>query len=188
MDRHSIIKLPNDVLRQKSRKVKVVNDKVKQLIKDMKAATLDWEDHREHEFGVALAAVQVNNLSRVVVIRNDFKDKEDKTFTVLINPQIIRTEGEEIEDYEGCLSVPDVYGKLKRWSKVKIKALDENGREFRIKAEGFLARIIQHEIDHTNGIVLIDHIKGQDKFYHLGTEGKLEKVALDEVEAADILW
>ena len=181
MDRNSIITLPNDDLRTKSKKIIVINDEVKQLIADMKASTLDWEDHRDHEVGVALAAVQIDKLYRVIIVRNDFDDKKNRGFTVFINPVIAKYYGAIEEDFEGCLSIKDIYGKIPRYSKVKVDALDEKGNKFRINAEGFLARIFQHEIDHTNGIVIIDHIKNDPKaFYRLGDDGKLVPLDYDE--------
>ena len=99
----------------------------------------------------------------------------------LINPEIVKVEGEIVTDYEGCLSVKDVYGKVPRHSKIRVRALDTEGREVRFKAEGFLARVIQHEIDHTNGTVFIDHLKGQpDAFYRLNPKGELEPLAYEE--------
>ena len=94
------------------------------------------------------------------------------------------------EDYEGCLSVPDVYGKVPRNTKVRVKALDEEGREFRVTAEGFLARIFQHEIDHTNGVVFIDHIKDNLRaFFRLRQDGHLEELDYEkDVLANSILW
>ncbi len=175
--KEDIITLPHRSLRQRSTKIGFIGDDVKKLIDDMKSATLDWEDSREHELGVALAAVQINELKRVVVIREDFEDKKNRNFMVFINPEITKKEGDIVEDYEGCLSIKDIYGKVPRYNKVKVKAVDENGNEFRVTAEGFLARIFQHEIDHTNGIVFIDHIKDDPKaFYRLASDGQLEKL------------
>lgn len=190
MDRNSIITLPNPQLRKRSKKVAVITPEILELIADMKASTLNWEDHREHEVGVALAAVQVKKLWRVVVIRDDFDDKTNRDFAVFINPTIAKYYGKVEEDYEGCLSIKDVYGKVPRYTKVKVDAMNEEGKLFRISAEGFLARIFQHEIDHTNGIVYIDHIKDSPKaFYHLGKDGKL--IALDydtHIKANPDLW
>jgi peptide deformylase len=184
----NIIVLPNDHLRQKSQKVNVLNDEVKQLVGLMKAATIDWEDSREHEVGVALAAIQLDQAYKVIVVRNNFDNKEDKTFSVFINPQIVKLEGEVEEDYEGCLSVPDIYGKVPRHTKVRLRAMDEAGREVRIKAEGFLARVFQHEVDHTNGIVFVDHIEDKtDAFYELTSEGKLESIPYEQVKQTGIL-
>jgi peptide deformylase len=188
MTRNDIITLPNPHLRDRSTRVLAINEKIKTLIADMESATLDWEEHRPHELGVALAAVQVDKLERVVVIRNDFNDKQNRTFTVLINPKVVKYEGEIVYDHEGCLSVPDVYGLVPRHNKVKVHALDENGNEVTVKAEGFLARVLQHEIDHTNGKVFIDHIKHQDAFFVLTKDGKLKKVAHEAVLKNRLLW
>ena len=190
MDRTSIISLPNTHLRQRSQKVGIITDDIREIIDGMKNATLDWEDNRDHEVGVALAAIQVDIPLRIVVIRNDFDNKKDRTFTVFINPRITKYEGEIEEDYEGCLSVPDVYGHVPRWSRVRIKALDEQGREFRVTADGFLARVFQHEIDHTNGMVFIDHIKDNPKaFFHLKADGKLEELDYEkDIKPNSILW
>ena len=166
-----IISLPNPSLRQRSTKVGFVAEDTKKLIENMKLATLDWEDSRKHELGVALAAVQIDVLKRVVIIREDFEDKKNRNFVVFINPEITKLEGDIVEDYEGCLSIKDIYGKVPRYNKVRVKAIDENGHEFRVKAEGFLARIFQHEVDHTNGTVFIDHIKDNpDAFFKLAVE------------------
>lgn len=190
MTKNDIISLPNPHLRQRSQKVGIVDEHIKNLIEGMKLATIDWEESREHEVGVALAAVQVDHLYRIVVIRNDFDNKDDHTFTVFINPVITKYEGTIEEDYEGCLSVPDVYGKVPRHTKVRIKAQDEDGKEFRVTAEGFLARIFQHEIDHTNGMVFIDHIKDDPKaFFKLKDDGHLQELDYEkDIKASSILW
>lgn len=183
----SIIALPNQSLRQKSQRIAVITPEVRQIIDAMKSATIDWEDSRPHEVGVALAAIQIDKPYRVVIIRHDFEEKKDKRFEVFINPEIIKLEGEVEEDYEGCLSVTDIYGKVPRHNKVRIRAMDENGQPVRVKAEGFLARIFQHEVDHTNGVMFIDHIHGnKDAFYKLTDEGKLEQLAYEEVEKAKV--
>jgi peptide deformylase len=174
MTKDNIITLPNPHLRQRSQKVNFVTPEVSELIADMQQATIDWENSREHEVGVALAAIQVDQPHRIVVIRNNFDDKNDHTFTVFINPVITKYEGEIIKDYEGCLSVKNIYGLVPRHNKVRVKAMGVNGREFRVTAEGFLARIFQHEIDHTNGIVFIDHIKDDETaFFQLADKGEL---------------
>ncbi|MFO0882531.1 MAG: peptide deformylase [Candidatus Saccharimonadales bacterium] len=188
--KNDIITLPNPHLRDRSRKVGLISPEIKQLIADMETATLDWEDSREHEVGVALAAVQIDKLFRVVVIRNDFDNKNDRSFTTFINPVITKYEGKIVEDYEGCLSIKDIYGKVPRYDKVRVKALDIDGKEFRVTAEGFLARIFQHEIDHTNGIVFIDHIKDDpEAFFTLGSDGHLNALDYEQsIAKSDILW
>ncbi len=180
-----LITLPHENLRQRSKRVPFVDDKIKQLIAEMEKATLDWEATRDHEVGVALAAVQINVLKRVVVIRNNFDNKNDKTFQVFINPEIAKYDGDVVEEFEGCLSVKDVYGKVPRYTKVKIKAKDINGNDVRLTAEGFLARVFQHEIDHTNGMLFVDRIKANpDAFHKLGnTNGKIVKLDEDERKA-----
>lgn len=185
-----IITLPHLSLRQRSQKVGFVDGKIKQLVADMEAATLDWEDSRQHEVGVALAAIQIDQLYRVVVVRNNFDDKTDRSFITLINPEITKYEGEIVEDFEGCLSILDTYGKVPRHDKVRVKALNIDGKEIRVTAEGFLARVMQHEIDHTNGVVFVDHIKDKtDAFYRLSTEGKLEPLDYDkEIKDNKTLW
>ena len=154
-----LITLPNEHLRQRSKKVGIITDEIKQIIENMKTTTLDWEDSRDHEVGVALAGVQIDKLLRIVIIREDIEHKDNRNFIVFITPEITKYEGAIIEDYEGCLSIKDVYGMVPRHSKVKVKALDTNGKEFRVTAEGFLARIFQHEIDHLDGILFIDKAK-----------------------------
>lgn len=181
-DRHSIITLPHPSLRKRSARVHVITEETRDLIADMRASSLDWENSRPHEIAVALAAVQINRLERVVIVRADFEDKDNQEFVVLINPEIIKAEGELITDHEGCLSVKDLYGAVPRHDKVRVKAIDEDGHEVRIKAEGFLARILQHEIDHTNGICFVDHIKDQrDAFFTLTEKGELEPITYEAV-------
>jgi peptide deformylase len=190
MTKDDIIALPNPHLRQKSQRVGVITPTIKQIIANMEAATINWDQSRDHEVGVALAAVQIDKLYKIIVVRNNYDDKVDHSFTAFINPEITRATGELLEDYEGCLSVPNIYGKVTRSSKVKVKALDINGKEFRVTAEGFLARIFQHEIDHINGIVFIDHIKGNSEaFFQLDSDGKLQPLNYKkDVEQNSILW
>ena len=190
MKKEDIITLPNPRLREKSSRVHVITEGIVKLVENMTAASLDWEDSRPHEISAALAAVQVNYLERVVIVRSDFEDKATRDFTALLNPEIVKYEGEVVSDYEGCLSVDKVYGLVPRHTKIRVKALDLEGNEVRFKAEGFLARVIQHEIDHTNGIVFIDHIKDQkDAFFTLDEKGELQPLSYDKhVKNNHILW
>ena len=190
MTKDDIITLPNPHLRQKSAKVHVVTEDTVKLSNDMIAAALDWEDSRPHEVSAALAAVQVDALERVIIVRDDFNNKSTREFMTLINPEIIKYEGELIEDYEGCLSVKHIYGKVPRYSKIRVRATDLEGNEIRFKADGFLARVIQHEVDHCNGIVFIDHIKNdKNAFYKLDEKGELRPLNYDEdIAENSILW
>lgn len=190
MKKEAIIALPHAHLRQKSQKVTVFDSQLKQLVKDMVDATLDWEASRPHEIGAALAAVQVNHMIRAIIVRSDLEDKESREFTALINPKIIKYEGEVTSDHEGCLSVRDIYGLVPRHTKVRVKALDMDGNEIRIRAEGFLARVLQHEIDHTNGHLFIDHIKHEkDAFFTLNEVGELQQLNYESyIKDSPILW
>jgi peptide deformylase len=173
-----IIAIPDPRLRQKSKRVSRVDAAVKKLAHDMIAATLDWEASRAHESGAALAAVQIGRLARLVVIRNDFDNKDDQSFSVYINPEIVETEGEPEEELEGCLSVQDLYGAVPRYPKIKAKALNLNGKEVMVRAQGFLARVFQHEIDHTNGLVYLDRITDPKKIYRIEPDGSFSHVKL----------
>ena len=190
MKKEDIITLPNPHLRQKSLRVHVITPDTISLAEAMTKAALDWEASRPHEISAALAAVQVDVLEKVVIVRSDFEDKANNDFTTLINPEIVKTEGAEISDYEGCLSVSKVYGKVPRWSRIRVKALDIDGNEIRLKADGFLARVLQHEIDHTNGICFIDHIRDQENaFYTLDEKGELQPLDYKtNIENNDDLW
>lgn len=190
MKKEDIITLPHPHLREKSSKVSAIDDEITQLVRDMTDASLDWEDSRPHEISAALAAVQVDRLKRVVIVRSSFEDKSDREFVTLINPEIVKYEGKIVEDFEGCLSVSNIYGKVPRHSKIRVRALDENSNEIRFKADGFLARVIQHEIDHTNGILFVDHIKDrEDAFYTLDEKGELKPLEYHEhIKDSTILW
>lgn len=190
MTKDDIITLPNPHLREKSVRVGAIDEQTEQLIQDMTSAAIDWENTRPHEISAALAAVQVDALKRIIIVRSDFEDKENSHFTALINPEIVKYEGAIVEDYEGCLSVKDIYGKVPRYNKIRVKALNAEGQEVRFKADGFLARVIQHEVDHMHGIVFIDHIKdATDAFYKLDAKGELEPLNYDEdIKDNPILW
>ncbi len=186
----SIISLPNQHLRQRSRKISTITPAIQKVLQDMQASTLDWEKSREHEVGVALAAIQIDKPLRIIVVRANPDDKNDRDFSVFINPEITKLEGPTLADYEGCLSVPDIYGKVPRFSKIRVKAIDQNGKSFRITAEGFLARVFQHEIDHLNGKVFIDHIKNKKQaFYKLLPGGELKRLDYEkDIKSNTILW
>lgn len=175
MKKENLITLPNPHLRLKSDRVHVITDDVRALIKNMIDVSIDWEDSRPYEISAALAAIQIDSPLRVIIVRTDFDDKTVRDFTPLINPEIIKGVGPMVADYEGCLSVKECYGKVPRYSKVRVKAIDATGHEIRIKAEGFLARVLQHEIDHCNGLTFIDRIKDDHSaFYRLNSNGELD--------------
>ena len=177
----SIVTTPDPRLRQKSEKVHQIDDETKRIIDEMIASSLAWEEEHEFELSAAMAAPQLGYNKRIIVVREDMSNKDNANFVPLINPIVIKTEGKIIEDYEGCLSVPSIYGKVGRPYKARIKAVTENGEEIRLKATGFLARTLLHEIDHLDGILFIDHIKDQtDAFYKLNNKGDLEPLDYDK--------
>ncbi len=190
MTKEDIISLPNNHLRLKSKRIGVITPEIIKVIEDMQAATISWDVSRKHEVGVALAAIQVDRPYKIVVVRNNYDNKQDHTFTAFINPQITKYEGEQVVDFEGCLSVPNIYGRVPRYTKVKVKALNTEGKIFRVTAEGFLARIFQHEIDHCEGLLFIDRIKNkEDAFFKLAEDGKLEPIDYEkDVRNDSILW
>ena len=176
----SIITTPDPRLRQKSTKVNHITDDTHAIIADMVRLSLDWEKAHPYELSAAMAAPQMGVNQRIIIVRDDFDDKKNNSFTALINPEVIKTEGKSIKEHEGCLSVPEIYGLVGRPHKVKIKAQLEDGTEVRIKADGYLARTLMHEIDHLNGILFIDHIRDdQDAFYRLDDKGDLQPVDYD---------
>lgn len=175
-----IITTPDPRLRQKSAKVHQITDETREIIADMIRLSLDWEKAHPYELSAAMAAPQMGVNQRIIIIRDDLDDKENNSFTALINPEVIKTEGKIIKEQEGCLSVPEIYGLVGRPKKVKIKALLEDGSDVRIKAEGYLARTLMHEIDHLDGILFIDHIKDdRDAFYRLDENGDLQPINYD---------
>lgn len=177
----SIVTTPDPRLRQKSEKVHQIDDETKRIIDEMITSSLTWEEEHEFELSAAMAAPQLGYNKRIIVVREDMSNKDNATFVPLINPVVIKTEGKIVEDYEGCLSVPSIYGKVGRPYKARIKAITENGEEVRLKATGFLARTLLHEIDHLDGVLFIDHIKDQtDAFYKLNDKGDLEPLNYDK--------
>ncbi|MBR3232892.1 peptide deformylase [Candidatus Saccharibacteria bacterium] len=186
----NIVTTPDPRLRQKCRKVNKITDEALEIIAEMRTASLEWEKSHPYELSAAMAAPQLGFDRRIIIVRDDLDDKKNKTFTALIDPEIIKTEGKVVSDFEGCLSVPAIYGKVPRPSKVKIKAMLEDGTPVRIKAEDSLARTLLHEIDHLNGILFIDHIKDDPKaFFRMNDKGDLEPVDYNtEIKDNAALW
>lgn len=175
-----IITTPDPRLREKSTKVGQIDDEVRDIIANMRKLSLDWEKEHPYELSAAMAAPQMGVNKRIIIIRDDMEDKKNATFTALINPEVIKAEGKLKTDYEGCLSVPSIYGMVPRETKVRVKARLEDGTEVRIKATDELARTLLHEIDHLNGILFIDHIRDEkDAFYEMDDKGDLIPVDYD---------
>ena len=181
-----IITTPDARLREKSKKVSKIDDEILGIIADMRKLSLDWEKDHPYELSAAMAAPQMGINKRIIIIRDDMEDTKNASFTALINPEVIRAEGKIQTDYEGCLSVPEIYGMVPRATKVRIKAKLEDGTEVRIKATDELARTLLHEIDHLDGILFIDHIRDKsDAFYRMNEKGDLEPIKNYEKEIRD---
>lgn len=144
-----ILKFPHPVLKKRSEAVNRIDGEVKKLIRDMRETMVEAG-------GVGLAACQVGVSRRVIVLDVSPMDPQH-SFFALIDPEIISEEG-EIDHEEGCLSVPDCLEKVKRKEKVCVKGFSPEGKEMEIKGEGILAIALQHEIDHINGILILDRV------------------------------
>lgn len=185
-----IITTPDARLREKSEKVRQIDNEILDVIAEMRKLSLDWEKEHPYELSAAMAAPQMGVNKRIIIVRDDMEDKKNASFTALINPEVIRADGKIKTDYEGCLSVPSIYGMVPRATKVKVKAKLEDGTEVRIKATDELARTLLHEIDHLDGILFIDHIKGKkDAFYEMDDKGELIPVDYDaKIADNEQLW
>ncbi len=145
-----IIKLPDKRLRLNSEPIKRVDAGIRKLVDDL------FETMYEAP-GIGLAAIQIGVAKRVVTMDLSKKDEQHEP-QVFINPEIIWAAAETAKYEEGCLSIPEFYEEVERPAKVKVKYLDIDGKEHEIEATGLLATCLQHEIDHTNGVLFIDHI------------------------------
>jgi len=145
-----IITYPEKFLKRKTDPVNEINDEIRKLVEDM-------ADTMYQAPGVGLAAIQVG-ANKSVIIYDPESDKENRPYKVLINPEIISMEGEILSENEGCLSVPDFRADVMRAESAVVTGIDMNGSPVKIEAEGLLSVILQHEIDHLNGILFIDRI------------------------------
>jgi len=147
-----VIKMDNPVLHQKAKRVRKIDDSVQKLIDNMIETMHDIE-------GIGLAAPQVGVPLQVIVIQ--LPDEEDAI--TLINPEIVKISEETEMMTEGCLSLPGYNGEVKRSTSITVKARDRQGKTIRIKGEGLLAQVLQHETDHIKGIVFVDHLESIDE-------------------------
>ncbi len=135
----------NPILRKKSQPIKKIDEKILKLAKDM-IKTINKSN------GIGLSACQVGKNIQMFVVIKELSKKQ-----IFINPEIIKTSKKSSIVEEGCLSVPGVYLLIKRAMSLKIKAFDENNKQFKLKATDLLSQAIQHEMDHLNGILITDH-------------------------------
>ncbi|MEK7261573.1 MAG: peptide deformylase [Pseudomonadota bacterium] len=166
----SILHYPDPRLRRKALPVEQVDDAVRRLVDDM-AETMYSAP------GVGLAAIQVNEPKRVIVI--DLSEERNR-LQVFINPEILARDGEQTLE-EGCLSVPGIYEEVTRPNRVRVRALDRDGRPFELEAEGLLATCVQHEIDHLDGKVFVDYLS---RLKQSRIRKKLEKHAREQEAGA----
>lgn len=146
------------ILRTKSRKVQAVSPK-------MAAFAAQMLDKMREANGVGLAAPQVGVLQRLFVVElpeDEENDQPAETY-ILFNPEIVKGRGEQI-GYEGCLSIPGYIGEVARREQITIQGLNEKGKPVRLKVEGYLARVFQHEIDHLDGVLFTDRLTDPDTF------------------------
>ncbi len=144
-----IYQYPEPVLRVKAKRIEVFNDDLKELIADMAETMYDAP-------GIGLAAPQIGE-SIQLLITDIGDEREEQRYKAFINPQIILSEGSQIDE-EGCLSVPELTANVKRFKKIALVYQDEVGNEHKLEAEDRFAVVLQHEIDHLNGILFIDHL------------------------------
>lgn len=145
-----LIILPDPVLRQLSRPVEQVDDRLQKFADDMLDTMYDAP-------GIGLAAIQVGEPLRMLVI-DLAKEDEPKAPQVFINPEIVESGDDRSVYEEGCLSIPDYYAEVERPATVRVRYLDRDGKQQEVLADGLLATCLQHEIDHLNGVLFIDHI------------------------------
>jgi len=144
-----ILKYPHPVLKKRSKEVDRIDEEVKKLIRDMTETMYEAS-------GIGLAACQVGVPRRIIVVDVSPIDPLQSLFA-MINPEVMSEEG-EIDHEEGCLSVPDCLETVRRKEKVRVRGMSPEGKEMEVAGEGILAMALQHEIDHINGILILDHI------------------------------
>lgn len=165
-----IVKVPHPVLREKAKKVQKVTPAIQKLLDDM-AETMRQAP------GVGLAAPQVGILQRVIVVevKKDEDDPHLQTgFYQLINPEIVGVSKEVEEGPEGCLSIPGYIADIERAAAIEVRGLDRSGKPKKLRAYGFMARVLQHEIDHLDGILFLDRLTGPDKLHKLPDKEKAQ--------------
>jgi peptide deformylase len=161
METTPILTIPDKRLFTKSERVTDFGPETKKIVRDLLGSLHKAADPE----GAGLAAPQIGALKRIAVVRNFLEnpDGSDKSLIqefVLINPKIFGESRETFIDWEGCLSVPDTYGRVERFKKIKVQAQNENGENIRLSASGLFAAVIQHEVDHLDGILFTSKVIG----------------------------
>jgi peptide deformylase len=172
-----IITVGDPRLRRRSRPVQKVTPEIRTLIDDM-IETMDAAN------GVGLAAVQVGEMVRAIVIETP-EDEDDPTsgkLFVVLNPEIVKTGKETEVGVEGCLSVPGYAGEVERATEIAVRGMDRNGKPFRFRPRGYLARVFQHEIDHCNGVLYTDRLVAPDRIWEV-KPGEEEQAEAEDAHA-----
>jgi peptide deformylase len=169
-------------LRQKAKRVKQFGPALKDLADDMLETM-----HAAPGGGIGLAAPQIGLLQRLFVaeLPEDENEPQSGKPFVLVNPEIVKTSRDEVEGEEGCLSIPTWYGLVWRPEWVVVKARDVNGKPMRIKAEGMLARVFLHEMDHLDGVLFIDRVESPDKLWQVKPEDLQGEQEAEEKEPTE---
>ncbi|MDQ6695589.1 MAG: peptide deformylase [Chloroflexota bacterium] len=167
---------PNPILREKAKRIKVFDAGMRKLAADM-------FDTMHASKGVGLAAPQVGRSIRLLVaeLEPDKRENERGFKVALVNPEIVKVSDEMVSDIEGCLSIPGWVGDVPRHQSVTVKAQTPEGKEVRIKADDYFARVLQHEIDHLNGILFTDRIEDIKTLRRIDPEASEEEVEMMEV-------
>lgn len=159
-----IYKLPNPILRRKAKRVSTIDKSIHRLIDDM-------IETMQQAHAVGLAATQIGISLRIIVLQMPEEEPQ-----AIVNPKIVKRSGEQ-EVIEGCLSLPGYSGEIKRSKAVTVKGLDRQGKPIKIKAVDLMAQALEHELDHLEGRIYIDHLDSEDKLY------KIEAVSDSDVES-----
>ena len=150
MTKLEILTYPNKFLQRPTQPVENIDEDIQKLVADMVETMYEAP-------GVGLAAIQVGS-DKQVLVYDEKPTESDRGYGVIINPKIVETEGQIISENEGCLSVPDFRSDVKRAARIVVEGVDRDGKSLRFEADGFLAIVLQHEIDHLNGTNFIDRI------------------------------
>ena len=150
MTKLEVLTYPNKFLQQPTKPVENIDEVIQKLVADMAETMYEAP-------GVGLAAIQVGS-DKQVLVYDEKPAENDHRYGVIINPKVVETEGQIISENEGCLSVPDFRSDVKRAARIIVEGVDRDGKSLRVEAEGFLAIVLQHEIDHLNGTLFIDRI------------------------------